>query len=513
MKRTIVTVVIVLESFFMAALPVIRKSSVIVGKDLVTEKEIKATKYEFDSRIFNSTLDTTYKTLTLQFRCLSSNEKFYENEGELAVFDLITKEIRWSKEINYRNTRIEQYDGVLFLSRGMETTRVDLSSGNSLWNSKVAIFATIPNLNISLGYRYSGFSQSLVNYLSCIELSTGTILWKRPVDRNYGWNSIKNLNDTSIIIKSFGLHQINLKTGKGWDYVARTGLQNYSKTFGANVGGVALGIFTGTFVISGGRDLVSNLVSNIAEDSLNFYFASKEYLACLSHDGKINWKAKLPKETSHSNIMVDSTTVYLVNDGEADYNGKKYNYGKPYIAAFDKLTGHQHYQSIFDLDENPLLEFVRGKDSVDLFFKDRSIRYALKNGAAKTINYDKNQVGEFKYTVASFSNYIKTDSTFQSLHSLDPRAMYLMSTNKNVIKLNDNLSFDRLIGIDDLYSLRAETQKYKFLYHNKKLIVVNQLNKSIAELELGKKNVIFENKLYAIDDNSITEIELSKECF
>ena len=45
MKRTIVTVVIILESFFMAALPVIRKSSVIVGKDLVTEKEIKATKY------------------------------------------------------------------------------------------------------------------------------------------------------------------------------------------------------------------------------------------------------------------------------------------------------------------------------------------------------------------------------------------------------------------------------------------------------------------------------------
>lgn len=45
-----------------------------------------------------------------------------------------------------------------------------------------------------------------------------------------------------------------------------------------------------------------------------------------------------------------------------------------------------------------------------------------------------------------------------------------------------------------------------------KLIVVNQLNKSIAELELGKKNVILENKLYAIDDVPITEIELSKEC-
>jgi hypothetical protein len=511
MKKTIITAVLFFEALIVIAQPIITNSKVTVGKNLITGNEILATKYEFQDKIYNYQLDTTFQTLTLQLRGIKSNGKYYKNTGDLAVFDLKSKEIRWSKEINYGSSEINQYDNILLLNTGLNsTTRIELTTGNSLWESDIVVFATIPNLNILLGYKYNSFMQEFSKKLSCIELTTGNLLWERPVDRSYGWYGIENLNDTALIIKSSGLCHVNLKTGRGWNYDAKTGMKDYSKTVGANVAGAVLGLLTGSFVVSTGHDLVSNLVSNLTTDSLNLYFASKDYLTCLSHEGVVKWKVALPKETSHSNLILDSTRVILINVGEAEYNGKRCNYGKPYIAVFDIKSGTQQYLSIFDLDKNPLLEFIGSKDSIDLFFKDRAIQYSLKNGSFTTTNYDSEQIGNFEYTVGMFRTYIKSDSTFQSLHSLDPRAMYLMSNKNKVVKINRNLGFDKNIALDELYSWRAESNKYTFLYHDNKVFVINNLNKVIAELNIGKKIFILDNKLYEIDGNTINEIDLDR---
>jgi len=510
--KKIFTAILFFKAFIVAGQPVINNSVVNVGQNLITGKEIQAAKYEFQDRIYNSRLDTTFQSLTLQLRGIKSNGKYYNNNGELAVLDLKSKEIKWSKEINYGITEIEQYDGVLLWNEGLgSTTRLELTTGNTLWNSKVVVFATIPNLNISIGYKYNSFLQDLSNNLSCIDLSTGKVLWERPIDRSYGWNGIENLNDTALIIKSSGLHHVNLKTGLGWDYSVKTGMKDYSKTVGANVAGAVLGLLTGSFVVTTGHDLVGNLVSNIAIDSLNYYLASKDYLTCLSHEGIVRWKVALPKETSHSNLVLDSTRVVVINDGEAEYNGKTCNYGKPYIASFEKKTGMQEFVTIFDLDKNPLLEMISAKDSVDLFFKDRVMQVSLKNGSFNKVDYDSEKIGNFEYSVAMFRTYIKSDSTFQTLHSIDPRAMYLKSNKGKIVKLNQHLSFDKDIAFDELYSWRAETDKYIFLYHDNKIVVLNNLHKAIAELNIGKKIFILDNKLYGIDSNAITEIELDKE--
>lgn len=512
MKKKIFVVILFLKTVIVAGQPVINNSTVPVGQNLITGKEIQAVKYEFQDKIYNFQLDTTFQSLTLQLRGIKSNGKYYNTTGELAVLDLKSKEIKWSKEINYGTTEIEQYDGVLLWNDGPgSTTRLELTTGNSLWNSKVVVFATIPNLNISIGYKYNSFLQEFSNNLSCMDLSTGKVLWERPIDRSYGWNGIENLNDTALIIKSSGLHQVNLKTGLGWDYEVKTGMKDYSKTVGANVAGAVLGLLTGSFVVSTGHDLVSNLVSNIAIDSLNYYFASKDYLTCLSHTGIVKWKVDLPKETSHSNLVLDSTRVVVINDGEAEYNGKTCNYGKPYIASFSKKTGIQEFVKIVDLDKNPLIQFVSTKDSVDLLFKDRAMQVSLKNGNFNSVEYDSEQIGNIEYPVARFSTYIKSDSTFQTLHALDPRAMYLKSNKDKVVKLNRHLHFEKNISFDELYSRRAESDKYIFLYHDNKILVLNKQQKAIAELNIGNKIFILDNKLYGIGGNAITEIELDKE--
>ena len=512
LNKIVITLILIFETFTIVGQSIMTSSATVVGKNLITNKEIKATKYEFRDRVYKSRLDTTSHTLTLQLRGIKNNGKYYNNTGELAVLDLRSKEIKWSKEINYRTTEIEQYEGVLFLNKGLgATTRIELTTGDNQWSSKVVVFATVPNLNIALGYKYNSFLQELSTNLSCIDLKTGKVLWERSIDRSYGWNGIENLNDTALIIKSSGLHQVNIKTGKGWDYDAKTGLKNYSKTVGANVAGAVIGFLTGSFVVSSGHDLVSNLVSNLAADSLGFYFASKDYLACLSHDGTVRWKVALPKETSCSNLLFDTARVYLINEGEAEYNGKKYNYGKPFIAAFDKKTGAQEYLSKFDLVENPLLEFITGKDSIDLLFKDRAIRFSKKDGFYNTMSFDLDQIGSFDYAVGMFRTYIKSDSIFQSLHSLDPRAIYMKSTKERVVKLNQNLGFDRDFGLDELYLWRADSKKYTFLYSDNNVFVVNRFNRAIAKLNIGKKIFVFDDKLYGMDSNTIIEIDLDEE--
>ena len=483
----------------------------LAGLDYTNGKEIYARKYEFKNLIFNSEVDSTFNTLTLQLRDIKSNGKYYKNTGQLAVFDLVSKEIKWSFDINYMNAGIEQYDDVLFYNVGLgSTSRIQLTTGNTLWNSKVVIFATIPNLNIGLGYKYNSFSQQFANNLTAIDLNSGATLWERKIDRSNGWDGIKNLNDTALIIKASGLHHVNIITGEGWDYDLKTGIRDYSKTVGANVAGIALGLLTGSFMVTTGHDLISNLVSNLPNDSTCMYFASKDYLSCLTQSGKVLWRTELSKETSHSNILMDSVNVYLINDGEALYNGKSHNYGKPYFAAYNKLTGAEQYLSIMDIDKNPVIRFINGEDSVDLIFKDRIVQFSKKTGLQKTKMIDPVQYGSIEFVVDRYTVYLKKDSVFQALCDYDPRAFYLKTNKGKVLKLDRYMNIESEINMADLCAVRAGNEKLSVVYHNDKALVLNEKNKAIAELNIGKRLFFYKNSLYGIDKNTITEIEMGK---
>lgn len=511
MNKTVFITLLLLHAILVAGQTARSNTGVIVGTDLMTGESITGTTYEFNERIYDCQPDTTFRTLTLQLRGLSKNGKYLNNKGVLASFDLNSKDINWTREVYFVNTSIEQYNGMLFHNVGYgSTTRVEMTTGKDLWNSKVLIYSTIPDLNIAFGYKYNSFAQTFSEKLSCVDLTTGKVRWERKIDKSYGWDGVVNLNDTAILLVASGLHHLNLETGKGWDYEVKTGVKDYSKTVGANVAGAVLGLLTGSFVISTGHDLVSNLVSNVVTDSLHIYFASKDYITCLSHDGSVKWRTELPKETSHSTLFVDTSKVYLINRGEARYNGKECNFGEPYMAIFDKNSGYELALSLFDLKKNPLLSYVAGKDSFELIFKDRSIRYSLKNNDYKTILYDAEQTGEFEYDVSKFATYIKSDSIIQSLHEFDPRAIYFMSNKGYVVKLNRNLEFERKIELSELYVYKGTHQSYTFLYHDKTLFVINSTGKVVAELNVGKTIFIHKDKLYTVDANVLTEIPLNR---
>lgn len=497
--------------FQVASQSIRTNTGVIVGTDLMTGESITGTTYEFNERIYDYQPDTTFRTLTLQLRGLSKNGKYLNNKGLLASFDLNSKDINWTREVYFGNASIEQYNGVLFHNVGYgSTTRVEMTTGKDLWNSKVLIYTTIPGLNIAFGYKYNSFAQTFSEKLSCVDLTNGKVRWERKIDKSYGWDGIVNLNDTAILLVASGLHHLNLETGKGWDYEVKTGVKDYSKTVGANVAGAVLGLLTGSFVISTGHDLVSNLVSNVVTDSLYIYFASKDYITCLSYDGRVKWRTELPKETSHSTLLIDSTKVYLINRGEAKYNGRKCHFGEPYIGVFDKNSGYELSLSLFKLKKNPVLSYIAGKDSFNLIFKDRAICYSLKNNDYRTILNDAEQTGEFEYDVSKFATYIKSDSIIQSLHEFDPRAIYFMSNKGYVVKLNRSLEFERKIELSELYVCKWINESNSFLHHDNTIFVIDNAGKVVAELNLGKRIFEYQDKLYAVEANVLTEIPLNR---
>ncbi len=191
MNKTVFITLLLLHAILVAGQTVRSNTGVIVGTDLMTGESITGTTYEFNERIYDCQPDTTFRTLTLQLRGLSKNGKYLNNKGVLASFDLNSKDINWTREVYFGNASIEQYNGVLFHNVGYgSTTRVEMTTGKDLWNSKVLIYSTIPGLNIAFGYKYNSFAQTFSEKLSCVDLTTGKVRWERKIDKSYGWDGV-----------------------------------------------------------------------------------------------------------------------------------------------------------------------------------------------------------------------------------------------------------------------------------------------------------------------------------
>ncbi len=231
------------------------------------------------------------------------------------------------------------------------------------------------------GYKYRVGDQ-LSDKLEGIDLKTGDVLWKRELSREYAWNNVFYLNDTTLLAVAAGLHTIHLKNGSGWDYNTVTGDKDYSVTNTANALGAVAGVLTGTFVISTGYNLVRDLVSNVLADSTDLYFASKEKLARVDKNtGEVIWSFPFPQNLpSKSVIFANDSLIYMINKGSAFMGYRQLSYGKPFLAAFNKNSGKQRFFSIIDVKDDPILGFQQVDDVFYLVFKNRVAKYSSKNG-------------------------------------------------------------------------------------------------------------------------------------
>ncbi|MBN2777948.1 MAG: PQQ-binding-like beta-propeller repeat protein [Bacteroidales bacterium] len=483
----------------------------VVGKNLIDSTEIKGIEYVFPERIHETFLDTTNGFLTVQLRGLRK-EKWLSNKGNILQYDLNNKNLLWSKKIAYQTSSLQQFSNTMILMVANKSNCLDTRTGNEIWEVKNNIYYVDPVGNIGVGYRFKN-SAGYSNELEGIDLKSGNVIWKRGLNREYGWNDILYINDSTMIVVAAGLHSINIKNGQGWDYNTITGKKDYTGTAAANAVGVAAGLLTGTFVMSTGHNLVRDLVSNSLVDSSYIYFASKEQLSKIDKQtGKIAWKYSFPNDlASKSSIFMNDSVVFMVNKGYAFMGYRQLDFGKPFIAAFDRETGKQKYLTLINVKKDPILGFQILQEEVYLVFKNRIAKYSIQTGnQILEKEFPENNFGDLKYFVGNQVYTTNENDDLVSLPQSDTSKVFVFTNQRKTLSVDNQLNVTDTIDYEDLGIYYLRTADLKFISQNKQTLIINNDGKRIAEIEATTNAFLIGETLYDKRDNNFVAVDLKE---
>ncbi len=480
-----------------------------VGKNLVDNSEITGVEYVFPKRIHESFIDTTTGLLTVQLRGVRK-QKWLDNKGDIVQYDTKNSRVLWNKKIFYESSYLQQFSKAMIYTVGNKSYCLDIYRGNDIWEVKNNIYFVDPVDYIGIGYKFKS-STGYSNILEGIDLTNGNVIWKRELNREYGWNNLFYTNDSTLIVVAAGLHSVNIRTGKGWDYNAVTGKKDYTGTAIANAAGVGLGLLTGTFALSTGHDLIRELVSNTLTDSANIYFASKDELVRVDkQSGEIVWKSQFPDNTAgKSSIFMIDSMLYMINKGMAFMGNRQLAFGKPFIAAFDRQSGNQKFFSLLDVKDDPILYYkVKNKEFL-LVFKNRIARYSMETGMLISERiFLTDHVGELLYFVGDQVYITDQNGELMSLYS-DSAKVFVYTSKSKILAVDEELNISRTIEFDELSVYYIKTKDFKFFAKDKKTLVVDNTGKQVAELDATSNAVLIGNILYDTQENSYIAIDLS----
>jgi outer membrane protein assembly factor BamB len=484
----------------------------IVGKNLIDGSDIKGIEYLFSERIHEIFLDTTTGFLTAQLRGLTKNGKWVNNNGNIVQYDIKNQKVLWSKRVAYLSSDLQQFSNTMIYTIGNKSYCLDVNTGNELWEVKSNMYFVDPINRIGVGYLFkntTGYS----NELQGIDLKNGKVLWKREINREYGWNDVFYLNYSTIIVVAAGLHAINIKTGKGWNYQTITGKKDYTGTVAANALGVAAGLLTGTFLISTGHNLVRDLVSNTLVDSTSIYFASKEQIAKINkHTGNVIWRSPLPKDlVSKSSIFMNDSVLFLINNGMALMGYRELDFGKPFFAAYDKQSGKTIFLSLLENKDGPILRYQIQNGEFFFLFKNRIAKHSMQTGNLITERYfPKEDFGELKFFVGNQVFITNQNGDLMSLQQSDSTKVFVFTSQNKTLSLNSELNNSKTIDGDDLSIYYLRTRDYKFIAKDKKTLIIDNTGQKIAEIAATSKAFAVDNTLYDTQDRSLIKIDLRK---
>lgn len=483
----------------------------VVGKDLMEDVEIKGREYIFPERIHKAFFDSTNGFLSVQLRGLR-NGKWLANKGKIMQYDLNNRELLWNKKIAYQTGSLQHFNNAIIQTVGNKTYLLDIHTGDRIWEVRNNIYHVDAAKNVGIGYRFGG-STGYTNDLEGIDMETGKLLWNRNLNREYGWNDVFYLNDSTLMVVSAGLHSININTGKGWDYDAITGKKDFSGMAATNAAGVALGLLTGTFLISTGHDVLRDLVSNALVDSAYIYLASKEHLVKIDkHTGEVAWQFPFLNDWgSKSNIFMDTGSIYVLNFGFAYVGNKQVDFGKPFLAVVDRQTGTQKSFAIIDIEKDPIIGYRLVENDLYIMFRNRISKYStLTGGKIAERGFVENHFGNLEFFVGD--HVFKTDESgrYTGLVKSDTNKIYVYTSKNKALPIDENLDVSDELDADNLSIYYLQAGNFKFLGKNGESWIIDPNGQKIAELEATTKAFLLGNTLYDTQDQNFLAIDLSK---
>ncbi|WP_207425083.1 hypothetical protein [Pedobacter sp. SYSU D00535] len=488
---------------------IISSTSKDVGVNFITQKAIKATEYNFPERIDDITVDSLRQTLLLTLRGIR-NEKWLDNRGMGMLYDPIGKQLKWSKKLSFQTQSLAQYGGITIYSSAGKSYCLDNESGAPLWEIKSSLIFVDTKQNIGLGYKLSTKPKEL-NTVQGIDLSSGMVKWERTIGREYGWNDVLYLNDSSILVVAAGLHSINLKTGKGWDYSTITGEFDHTASAAGTVLGVAAGLLTGTYSVATGHNVIRDLVSNVLIEKEDIYFASKQTITKISKDGKLQWRTTLPEGSgSKSVIFKQGSSIGIINLGYGIIGNRRVSIGAPFIASYSTENGTELFVTpVGEGQKKYIKSYKQLNDHVILLFNDHVSRYSMKTGLIlKKLAFDTKDLGELEYFIGN-QVFVPQGDEFKSLVETAPDKTILFTKNGKLIAVDGDLGGSSEIDGKDLYIRYLRENGLSFIAKDRKTFVLDGQGKKVGELDLGRGSLFLQQRIYFLERSRLIEVDLA----
>ncbi len=482
-----------------------------LGVNVLTGKPMMGIAYAFPERIQKTFYDTTTGYITVQQRETSRNGKHWEPKGDIVQFDVKRDSVLWSMKMNYMLNELKQLNGILLYGSNKMGYSLDLPTGRSKWEVRNNLHIADNRVGIGVGYRFNGLNANS-KLLEGIELKSGRIVWTREVDRDYGWTEVFPLKDTTYLIRSSGIVQLDPRTGKGWQYDALTGSKNYTGLVAGSAAAVATGLLFGAYVMPTGPNTVTELDSGpLVEDSAIYYASRNELVRLSRYTGEVEWKYAIPKDMGSKSVLFKKNgLLYMLNTGSGRMYGELVPFGLPFFAAFEPETGKQVFFSTINILKNGIVDYSLKQDNILLIFGDRILKYSLLSGAQEaekmlgTKSYGKavSEVGRHVYLRQAGTNPV-------NLLESDSTKLFLYTAEDSVLSFDNHLKTVGTVPKNELVFQFLHHKGLDFILDSSIAIVLNEDGQRVAELDIGFGAKMYGNSVYYPDGRVLKILDIT----
>lgn len=485
------------------------RSEKIVGKNLLNNSAIIGVEFYFPKSIFKTYADTVSNLLSVQLCKLSKSKETLRNKGKLIVCNLEDGKVKWEKKVYYHTSFLRHCANSIIHTIDHESYCLNANNGKLRWKLKNNLSLINREYNIGIGYKYKDFV-GYPNIIQGVDLSDGTVKWERKIKKEYGWNQVFRLSDSIHAIVASGFHLVNVKTGKGWDYNAITGEENYvadDDIRGSSTGPIPV------HKVGTEPNTAMGVVSNAVVDGSSVYIASKDKISRIDlRTGVVVWSRELnTMHTSSSTIFIKDNLVYMINKGDAHMRGRRICYGSPFIAAFSKENGNQQFLNLVNIKGECINGFQVNEERLLLLFRNKISEYSLKTGERiieKEVDVCK--YGELISFVGNHVYKLMDDKSYVCLPDSDTSKIFISTKEDQIIVIDSLYNVVDKIENKKLSVCNLETDEFRFIIKGNKTIVLNNNGERVAELFLSSNTILKGTKLYDVQDNRFIVLDVSK---
>jgi outer membrane protein assembly factor BamB len=473
-----------------------------VGRILETGEPIEAKVFSFDYYVYDCSWDTTHHKLMVELRGVRKN-KYWKNDGRVMAINTDSKEPIWHKPVNYQKEIYYMVGENMFVVDAKSNTCLYHQTGTKKWSNTVPLFFADHDKGIGLGYEGSG------NDMHCINLESGETKWKRPVMREFGWEEIGYLNDSTMYMIANGIHTFDLRTGKGWDVNLQSGDESYAAASAITAGSVALGVLTGFIAIPDiGPTITHGMISNTLIDSTSIYIAARKRIVRADRTtGKLIWNHPFEKDCGSSTLLMDDSLVYMIHNASAQKEKKDIVVGKPFFAAYDRNTGEERYHTELT-SRTSVLDYMFLHDTLFVLCQDRIFTCLLENGEVlgKTDYPSKDFPSKTYGKPLYFANnrFMKDDPErvyFPLIYS-DKEAVFLFTDNGSLLRINTKLEITPAIEAMQFKYLRNACGPFLLIEDGGKTVLYDD-NTKFAEIDYTNLSIVGTTAFKRLQDKII----------